>query len=249
MVRLNSIKGLGVLGITDVARNAAIGIFWLYIANILEPKEFGEISYFISLASISAIFTGIGTVNIMTVYAAKKVEILKVLTIISIITSILGSVLLILLFERIDIGILSIGLVLNNLAMGHILGKKEFATYSKFMFLQKGLTIVLGLIVIHYFSYEGLIFAIAFSYLFYIIRIVRILRESKINFSLLKTKWRFIVDNYLLTVVGSQINQLDKILIMPLLVLIFSLLAFLIPIYVFCRRPKSFQSHEYHELV
>ncbi len=220
MTRLDSIKGIGIIGSTDILRNALVGIFWLYVANILEPKEYGEISYLISIASIGAIFTGIATENVITVYAAKRIEIIKILSVISIITSIFGSVLLILLFERLDIGILSIGLVLNNIGIGHILGRKEFVNYSKFMFIQKGLTIILGLIAIHFFSYEGLIFALGFSYMIFIIRIVKITRESKLKFSLLKEKWKFILDNYVMMLVGSMINQLDKILIMPMLGLV-----------------------------
>ena len=217
MTRLNSIKGIGVIGSTDILRNVLLGIFWLYVANILEPKEYGEISYLISIASIGAIFTSISTENVITVYAAKRVEIIKILSIISIITSIFGSILLILLFERIDVGILSIGLVLNNIAIGHILGRKEFVNYSKFMFIQKGLTVTLGLVAIYFFNYEGLIFAIGFSYLFFVIRISKIIRESKLNISLLKEKWKFILDNYVMMLIGSMINQLDKILIMPIL--------------------------------
>jgi len=220
MTKLDSIKGIGIIGSTDILRNVLVGIFWLYVANILEPKEYGEISYFLSIASLCAVFTGIGTQNIITVYAAKRIEILKILSVISIITSIFGSVLLILLFERLDIGILSIGLVLNNIGIGHILGRKEFVNYSKFMFIQKGLTIILGLVAIHFFSYEGLIFAIGFSYMIFIIRIIKITRESKLNFSLLKEKWKFILDNYVMMLVGSMINQLDKILIMPILGLV-----------------------------
>ena len=137
MTRLDSIKGIGIIGSTDILRNVLVGIFWLYVANILEPKEYGEISYLISIASIGAIFSSIATENVITVYAAKRIEIIKILSVISIITSIFGSVLLILLFERLDIGILSIGLVLNNIGIGHILGRKEFVNYSKFMFIQK----------------------------------------------------------------------------------------------------------------
>ncbi|MDC0154182.1 polysaccharide biosynthesis C-terminal domain-containing protein [Nitrosopumilus sp.] len=220
MTRLDSIKELGIIGSTDILRNVLVGIFWLYVANILEPKEYGEISYLISIASIGAIFTSVATENVITVYAAKKIEIVKILSVISIITSVFGSVLLILLFDRIDIGILSIGLVLNNIGIGHILGRKEFVNYSKFMFIQKGLTIILGLVAIHFFSYEGLIFAIGFSYIIFIIRIVKITRESKLNISLLKEKWKFISENYLMMLVGAAINQLDKILIMPMLGLV-----------------------------
>ena len=116
-----------------------------------------------------------------------------------------------------DIGILAIGFVLNNLVIGNLLGRKKFSTYSILQALQKVLVIILGLIAIHLFSYEGLIFALAFSYLIFIIGTFRILKETKFDWNLLKQKWKFIANNYLMRVLGSLGNQVDKILVMPLL--------------------------------
>ena len=213
----DSIKGIGAIGIGDIVGKSIAGVFWIYVASILTPEEFGEISYLMSIAATCSIFAAIGTQNTITTFTAKKIELVKTLSIFSIISSIFGTVVLLLLFERLDIGILSIGFVLNNLVIGNLLGRKKFSTYSILQALQKVLVIILGLIAIHLFSYEGLIFALAFSYSIFIIGTFRILKETEFNWNLLKQKWKFIANNYLIRVLGSLGNQVDKILVMPLL--------------------------------
>ena len=213
----DSIKGIGAIGIGDIVGKSIAGVFWIYVASVLTPEEFGEISYLMSIAATCSIFAAIGTQNTITTFTAKKIELVKTLSIFSIISSIFGTVVLLLLFERLDIGILSIGFVLNNLVIGNLLGRKKFSTYSILQALQKVLVIILGLIAIHLFSYEGLIFALAFSYLIFIIGTFRILKETEFNWNLLKQKWKFIANNYLMRVLGSLGNQVDKILVMPLL--------------------------------
>jgi O-antigen/teichoic acid export membrane protein len=57
---------------------------------------------------------------------------------------------------------------------------------------------------------------LAFSYIFYLKRIVDVFRTIKINFNLLKDRFRFIVDNYVIFLVYALEEQIDKIIIMPL---------------------------------
>ena len=238
----DSIKGIGAIGIGDIVGKGIAGVFWIYVASVLTPAEFGEISYLLSIAATCSIFAAIGAQNTITIFTAKKIELVKTLSFISIISSIFGAAVLLLLFERLDIGILSIGFVLNNLVIGNLLGRKKFSTYSilqalqktfviilgllakkefglysKYSILQKGLVAILGITTIYFFNYEGLIFAVAFSYLVFIIGAFRIMKETKFNWGLLKLKWRFITNNYLMRILGSLGNQVDKILVMPLL--------------------------------
>ena len=125
----DSIKDIGAIGIGDIVGKSIAGVFWIYVASVLTPEEFGEISYLMSIAATCSIFAAIGAQNTITTFTAKKIELVKTLSVISIISSIFGSVVLLLLFERLDIGILAIGFVLNNLVIGNLLGRKEFSTY------------------------------------------------------------------------------------------------------------------------
>ena len=164
-----------------------------------------------------SVFSGIGTQNAITVFMAKKIDLVKTLTFISIIFSIIGSIVLLVIFSRVDVGILAIGFVINNIVIGGLLGKKEFGLYSKYSILQKGLVAILGITAIYFFNYEGLIFAIAFSYLIFINKLIDFVKNSNLNFELLRDKWKFVINNYIMIIFGSTGTHIDKIIIMPLL--------------------------------
>ncbi|MBC8251194.1 MAG: hypothetical protein H8E89_06380 [Candidatus Nitrosopelagicus sp.] len=215
--KLNSIRGIGFIGITDILSAGISGIFWLYVASILDPNEYGEISYLISLATICSVFSLIGTQNTILVFTSKNISGIKSLQILSIIGSFVGAIVLLLLFERIDIGLLSIGYVLGSLSIGNLLGGKNFSGYSKYQLSQKILTVSLGLFVITFFDYQGLIIALALSYSLFIFQNFRIFRNSVSDFKLLKKKSNFISSNYLIIVSDQIGKQFDKIIIMPLL--------------------------------
>jgi len=59
-----------------------------------------------------SVFSGIGTQNVITVFMAKKIDLVKTLTFISVIFSIIGSIALLVIFSRVDVGILAIGDIL-----------------------------------------------------------------------------------------------------------------------------------------
>lgn len=101
--------------------------------------------------------------------------------------------------------------------MGELLGKKLFSSYSTQMLLQKGLTLALGLSFFALFGSDGILFALALSYVFFIIIIVRVFRETKIDFNLLKTRSVFIFNNYVIDVLTKLNSNLNRFLIVPLL--------------------------------
>ena len=45
-------KDVSTIGIVDIASNGIASIFWFYIASVLAPEEYGEISYIIAIAAI-----------------------------------------------------------------------------------------------------------------------------------------------------------------------------------------------------
>ena len=56
-------KGLGVLSLSDITGTSITSIFWFYIAFVIQPEQYGEIFYFISIVSIAFNLSNIGTEN------------------------------------------------------------------------------------------------------------------------------------------------------------------------------------------
>ena len=220
MVFLQRIKELATLGSGDVIGSVLSAIFWFYLASQIKPDAYGEIHWFLGIAGIFSYIALFGTINTITVYSAKNVKIQATLYLISLIAGAVLSLIIIIVFPafyEIDSGVLVIAYIINTLALGDLLGRKLYSTYSKYVLTQKGLTLGLGLAFFYYFGYEGILFALSLSYVFYIKRIFIIFREQKINFGLVKERIGFITNNYMVFLLAGFNGQIDKIIIAPLL--------------------------------
>ena len=220
MVFLQRIKELVTLGSGDVIGSVLSAIFWFYLASQIKPDAYGEIHWFLGIVGIFSYVALFGTLNTITVYSAKNIKIQSTLYLISLIAGAILSLVVIFVFPsfyEIDSGILLIAYVINTLALGDLLGRKLYSTYSKYVLTQKGLTLGLGLLFFYYFGYDGILFALALSYVFYIKRIFIIFREQKINFNLVKERIGFITNNYVEFLLAGFNGQIDKIIIAPLL--------------------------------
>ena len=220
MVFLQRIKELATLGSGDVIGSVLSAIFWFYLASQIKPDAYGEIHWFLGIAGIFSYIALFGTLNTITVYSAKNVKIQATLYLISLIAGAVLSLIIIIVFPafyEIDSGILVIAYIINTLALGDLLGRKLYSTYSKYVLTQKGLTLGLGLVFFYYFGYEGILFALSLSFVFYIKRIFIIFREQKINFNLVKERIGFITNNYMVFLLAGFNGQIDKIIIAPLL--------------------------------
>jgi O-antigen/teichoic acid export membrane protein len=215
--RLGEVKGLGFIGFGDITGIILASIFWFYLASVTEPNEYGDIHFFLSMATIGSSIALFGTQDSITVLTAKGYKIQSGLNIISLGISSITSLFLIIFFQRIDVGIIVIAFVINTLSIGDLLGKKQFFKYSQYNILQKILTLVLGIGFFYAFGPSGIIYALAISYAGYLIRIIKTFQEIPINFKLIKEKSSFLSHNYIMYLAGSFGSQLDKIIVVPLL--------------------------------
>ena len=222
MTTIKKIKNIAAVSSGDIFGSAMSAIFWFYLASQIDPSSYGEIFWFLGIAGIFSTIAMFGTINTITVYTAKKIQIQSTLNFISLSASVILSLIVIVLFPSfytIDVGIILIAYVINTLAIGDLLGRKQYTGYSKYTLVQKGLTLGLGFLFFYLFGYEAIIFALACSYVFYIKRIYSIFREMKIDFSLVKQRMGFITNNYFTFILTGAIGggQVDKIIVAPLL--------------------------------
>lgn len=210
-------KDLGYLGSANIIGSGISAIFWFYLASILETENYGEIHYFLGIAGIALLVSLIGASNTITVYTAKNVKIHSTLYLLSLIGGFLSFMIIVSIFQRIDAGLIIFGYIINELGLSYLLGKKLYSKYSKNVLIQKILTVAFGIGFYYFFGSEGIIYGLALSYIHFTIIVYRVFRESRINFSLLKTHKGFIANNYFENIVGGLRGQADKIIIAPLL--------------------------------
>ena len=214
---MNQLKSLTKIGIADIIGTGISAGFWIFLASLISPETYGELHYFLSIAAVVSYLTLIGSQNTITVYVAKKIQIQSTFNFLSLISAIVGFLILFLIFERVDIGLLVIGYTVNNLVIGELFGKKEYKSYLKYILIQKSLTPILGIGFLLIFGMEGLIYGLALSYIAFSFRIIKNFKNIKIDFSLLSNKKGFIINNYFTTLTGTFHGQIDKIIIMPII--------------------------------
>jgi O-antigen/teichoic acid export membrane protein len=210
-------KGLLSIGFADVIGSGISGLFWLYIASQLNPNVYGEIIYLISIAGLAQLVSLVGSSNALTVYTAKNVKIQSTLFLLSILATAVSAIIITILLNRIDAGLLAVGFVLFSLVNSVMLGKKLFVKYSKLILSQKILTLILGLGLYFVFDVYGIIYGLALSYIPHLIIFVKEFSRTKIDFTLLKPRSGFIINNYVMSLTVGLVGVVDKIIIVPIL--------------------------------
>ena len=209
--------GIVSVGFSDIVGSGIAAVFWLYIASVMNPGDYGEIHYFLAIAGMAQIISMFGNSHALTVYSAKKENIQSTLFLLSLIPTIISSLIIILFLNRLDAGLLIIGFVIFESVNSVILGRKYYRKYAKMILIQKSLTMVLGISFFYAFGPTGIIFALALTFIPHLIIFIKEFQKTKINFSLLKPKRNFIINNYFLGISGSFGGQIDKIILAPLL--------------------------------
>ena len=210
-------KRLLSIGFADIVGSAISGLFWLYIASQLNPDVFGELIYFISIAGLAQMVSLLGSSNALTVYTAKNVKIQSTLFVISILAAAISLAIITIFLNRIDAGLLAVGFVVFSLVNSVILGKKLFIKYSKLVLSQKILTLILGIGLYFVFDVYGIIYGLALSYIPHLVIFVKEFSRTKIDFTLLKPRKGFIINNYVMSLTAGLGGTVDKLIIAPVL--------------------------------
>lgn len=212
-----NLKGLTTISAATAINNSVGAIFWFSIASILGTEQYGQISYLLAIAIIASRLSLLGSPNILMVYVAKGVKIQPAIFVSSISSAIIASLVVYFLFlNNFGVSIYILGFVIFTLVTYDALGKKEYRQYAKYVISQKILLIVFSIILFYTIGFDGVILGIGMSFIPYGIVIIKEIKKSKINFSLLSQRKGFIFNNYLLDVIGAFNGTLDKLIILPL---------------------------------
>jgi len=211
-----SSKDFAMLGSGNVLATAISGIFWFYIATLIGVDSYGEIGYFIAIASLVGVISTVGAQNTITVFTAKGEKIVQELAFVSLLSGLISSIILFLIFFNIGASLYVIGYILFAIISSEILGKKLYKTYSKYIISQRILMVVLSIGFYYLIGTDGIIIGLGLSFFIYSPRLFNECKNLKLDLSKLKPKKNFIIHNYATDLVNILTGSLDKIIIAPL---------------------------------
>ena len=143
---LSSTKDLQYLSVANISGKVIAGVFWFYVATLMEAEEYGQISYLIAIAVMATRISLIGSGQTITVYLAKKIPIHTPLIIITTTLSVISSIVVYIIFQEVVLSIYIISMMFYDTALGSLLGKKQFKKYSGYFIVQKICSVIFGFI-------------------------------------------------------------------------------------------------------
>jgi len=209
----NKIQDLSYLGSSNFLGAAILSIFWIFLASLLGPENYGEVSYLIAIANTVSVIAFVGAGQTITVYVAKGIRIENPIYIVSLISSIVTSIVIFLILDKIEVSLYVIGYVIFGLATHELLGLKLFKIYSKVLILQRILTVGLALSFYFLIGLEGIVLGYAIAFLPFTFLLYKGFKESKLDFTILKPKLGFMINNYGKDLARILSRTLDKIII------------------------------------
>lgn len=212
----SGLKGLTTIGTSDIIASGIGTLFWFYIASILTSDGYGQVSYLLSIASIASTVSLLGASDTLSVYIPKNIRLESTIYLLTVSIGSVSALVLFSIFSDIGISMYVIGGVIFGLSTSEILAKRIYGSYSKYLLIQKTLMVVLALGFYYMIGINGILLGIGVSYFVYIFRIYRGFRESRIDFSLLTVRRKFMLNSYLVNLLSTLSGTLDKIIILPL---------------------------------
>ena len=214
--KLFSLKGLALIGSADIIGNAISAIFWLVIASLLLVEEYGEISYFLAIASLG-ICCVVGSPEALMVFSTKHQKIIPTLLLLTLIFTVIASLIAFVIIQRFEIIFLIFSFIILEVSITLLVGKKLYAKYSKFLLTQRILQFTIGIGLSFSLGINGVFIGIALANFSLIPIFYKELRLYKIDFSLLKPKKEFIINNNIIYLISVFRRDIDKIIVVPIL--------------------------------
>lgn len=213
---LKRLSDLSTLGVGNGLTAAIYAIFWLYLATLLDTKDYGEVSYLIAVGFIAHVVSFLGAGETIIVYTSKEGKTQSSVYFVPLISSIIVSIILFFVFYNLPLSLFVLGAVFFALIQHEFLGKKLYKKFAKLTITQGLLLVLLAIALFYLMGPQGIILGFALSYFPYSFLVFRSLREHGINKSIIKSRFRFMTHNYALDLSRRSVLYADKLFIFPI---------------------------------
>ena len=214
---MGGLADLSSMGAANAGGNAISGAFWLYVATLLGPEKYGEVGYFISVASIAAVFCMFGSGHVLTVYAAKGQNQAWSAAVIGAGSSVVGAAALYLMFAEPSMTVYMAGYVVFILGGSALLGMKSYKKYSVMIALQKVCLVAFAIPLYYLMGYTGIVVGAGASMLILTWPVIKLLSGTERSFAGFRERFSFSAFSYARTVVMAVNGQIDKLVVASVL--------------------------------
>ena len=214
--KIKGMKDLSHIAIANIVGKALAAIFWFFLAALLGAEAYGQVSYLIAAATVVGGLSIVGGTQTITVYTAKKISIQPPIYLIAVILGTIGSVITYFILDNIVISFFAMGYIIFNLIIANLLGKKLYTKYAIYFIIQKIIFVAAATILYFLIGINGIVLGYAISFLAFTGSMINEFRNTKLEFTVLKPRVKFMAHSYGLTIERLVSGQTDKLIIAPL---------------------------------
>ena len=213
MVIFTKIKDLLSLSSGNLISSLIYGLFWIFLASLFTNEEYGELGLFMSVAKVGSSIALLGLGGTILVYEAKNQNIFPASFVIVLISSTVVSIAAFVLTQNFMASLLLFGLTIFSIILFAVNAKKRYRDYSIYLILRAIITVVLSFIFFQFFGIHGILLGYFIATLMVIKELRSLLKNKKIDFSILRSKFNFTSFSF-----GNRVSEVllrsgDKILI------------------------------------
>lgn len=193
-------------------------IFWLLIANILKPAEYGETNYYTAIATLGSVIVILGLNNTITTVSAKgeSSEIRNEIVNLMIINGGIVGIAIFLLYWMPTISMLTIGLAFFLVHTAEILGLQNHKRYALLLIAQRATQLSISIILYFFLGVQGILLGMSISFLIFGVHLIRKLDSLSISFQNLRSRSKFIMHSFSLELARNVSVISDKLIIAPI---------------------------------
>jgi len=188
-------------------------IFWMYLASLLDKSEYGMLGYLISIATVAHAVSSIGLGKTIVVYGAKKEKVLSPAYTLGLISSSFASILVYIITQNVSVSFLTWGMMIFTLKVSDINSKGLHLAFTKYKILRSSLTVILGLVLYQILGINGVVLGFALATMPALGSLYNYVKNKKGSITLLKSKRKFMVNAWLLSLGDMLFWWGDKLII------------------------------------
>jgi O-antigen/teichoic acid export membrane protein len=208
-------SGLTYVGLGNFIALGVGGLFWFVIASMLAAEDYGELNYYISVASVSSVISMLGLGTTVITYVAKgSKKIASQANFVVLLSNAIGAVVLMTITNYYT-SLLLVGISFFSMTISETLGMKLYKKYFLLLVAERATQIGLAIALYYAIGLQGVIIgytlgALTFSYSFF-----RSLRNISFDVSELKSRFAFLLHNYAFNISETLALHADKLIIAP----------------------------------
>jgi len=192
---------------------AIFGVFWVFLASVLEPEEYGEIGFLFSIAQVTFTFALVGLSRTVVVYESKGENVFPISMIIVLVTSTVSAVISYILTQNIFVSILVVGFAIFSMIMSPLTAYEKYNKISMYRILRASGSVVLALLLYYFLGINGILLGYFIATLFIIKELAPLLKDKRVDFTVLKSKVNFLIPAYAERLSDIFVRWGDKLII------------------------------------